>query len=79
MNDLVLRGYARLTMLRLKLQEVSERGLDMRSRSGNDSALWDILKISLVATVASLVLFVLGPRLITLGQAAVNRVQAPPW
>jgi hypothetical protein len=54
-------------------------GLDLRSRSGNDTALWDILKISLVATVASLVLFVLGPRLIALGQTAVTQVQAPPW
>jgi hypothetical protein len=79
MSLMIRHRWARIALLRGRLARTLRGGLDLRSRSGNDTALWDILKISLVATAAALVLFVLGPKLITLGQTAVNKVQSPPW
>jgi hypothetical protein len=79
MTTVVMRSRLRTGRLFGWLHQRLRPGPDLRSCSGNDSALWDIIKISLVATVASLVLFVLGPRLIALGQTAVSQVQAPPW
>lgn len=54
-------------------------GVDLASRDGIEGALWNILTVSLVAAIAAAVLFVLGPRIIALGNSAVSRVQAPPW
>jgi hypothetical protein len=56
-----------------------EEGLDLESRDGVEGALWNILTISLVAAIAAAVLFVVGPRVIELGNQAVARIQAPPW
>jgi hypothetical protein len=56
-----------------------EDGLDLDSRDGVEGALWNILTISLVAAIAAAVLFVVGPRVIELGNQAVARIQAPPW
>lgn len=56
-----------------------EDGLDLDSREGVEGALWNILTISLVAAIAAAVLFVIGPRVIELGNQAVARIQAPPW
>ena len=56
-----------------------EDGLDLESRDGVEGALWNILTISLVAAIAAAVLFVVGPRVIELGNQAVARIQAPPW
>jgi hypothetical protein len=56
-----------------------EEGLDLESRNGVEGALWNILTISLVAAIAAAVLFVIGPRVIELGNQAVARIQAPPW
>ncbi len=63
---------------RALVQQLDE-GVDLSSREGIEGALLNILTISLVAAIAALVLFVLGPRIIQLGTDAVNRVQAPPW
>ncbi len=64
-----------LTQLADRLDE----GLDLDSRDGVEGALWNILTISLVAAIAAAVLFVVGPRVIELGNQAVARIQAPPW
>jgi hypothetical protein len=53
--------------------------VDLRSRHGIDDALWKILVLSLIAALAAGVLFVLGPKLLSLGAQAVQKVQAPPW
>ena len=53
--------------------------VDLHSRHGIDDALWKILVLSLVAALAAGVLFVLGPKLLSLGAQAVQKVQAPPW
>ena len=54
-------------------------GVDLTSRDGIEGALWNILTLSLVAAIAAVVLFVLGPKIITLGTQATSKVQAPPW
>jgi hypothetical protein len=53
--------------------------VDLHSRHGIDDALWKILVLSLIAALAAGVLFVLGPKLLSLGAQAVQKVQAPPW
>lgn len=62
-----------------QLADRLDEGLDLDSREGVEGALWNILTISLVAAIAAAVLFVVGPRVIELGNQAVARIQAPPW
>lgn len=54
-------------------------GVDLDSRDGIEGALWNILTLSLVAAIAAVVLFVMGPKIIDLGTKATAKIQAPPW
>ena len=55
------------------------RPIRLRSRRGEGGMIWTILTISLVATVAAAVLFVIGPKILDLGQQATTKIQSPPW
>jgi hypothetical protein len=67
-----------LAAVRKRLMRVTGK-VDLHSRHGIDDALWKILVLSLIAALAAGVLFVLGPKLLSLGAQAVQKVQAPPW
>lgn len=73
-----------LESLALRLSLRAQQGLTLRpirlsSRRGEGGMIWTILTISLVATVAAAVLFVIGPKILDLGQQATTKIQAPPW
>lgn len=80
-NQLATRALTASSPLNPMSQLVArlDEGLDLESREGVEGALWNILTISLVAAIAVAVLFVIGPRVIELGNQAVSRIQAPPW
>lgn len=53
--------------------------LDLRSRRGEGGMIWTILTISLVAAVAAVSLYVFGPKIMTMGTQAADKLQSPPW
>lgn len=68
------RLYGALVQLHFRLSD-----LNLRSRRGEGNAIWTILVIGLIAVVATVALFPIGQRLITMGQEAASKLQSPPW
>jgi hypothetical protein len=66
--------YGALVQLHFQISEMS-----LRSRRGEGNAIWTILVIGLIAVVATVALFPIGQRLITMGQEAASKLQSPPW
>jgi hypothetical protein len=63
-------------LIRLHFQIQS---LNLSSRRGEGNAIWTILVIGLIAVVATVALFPIGQRMITMGQQAAAKLQSPPW
>ena len=68
------RLYGVIIRLHFQIQDLS-----LRSRRGEGNAIWTILVIGLIAVVATVALFPIGQRLITMGQEAASKLQSPPW
>ncbi len=66
--------YGALVQLHFQINEMS-----LHSRRGEGNAIWTILVIGLIAVVATVALFPIGQRLITMGQEAASKLQSPPW
>ncbi len=62
----------------LRVQDNVQR-VNLRSRRGEGNTIWTILVIGLIAVVATVALFPIGQRMISMGTEAAGKLQSPPW